>query len=568
MVIALAALGATNGAKAQVTIGSMKTPEAFSILELISDGNRGLRLPQLSDAEKVAAFGADNAVLITAGQSAKGLQIFNTTTLCVETWNGISWISNCDMCGDAPCRKLSAPLASNQTLCTSAKISDLVAVGEEGATLNWYSAEMGGSPLESTRALTNGATYYVSQDNGVDYESERTPVKVTLSGLPVALTLTLSATDEHLRSQKANAGDTNCTDLTTTITATVNDPNATLVWSIAKKHNLATMADINDVAFLSGTTEAVAANTTKSIQLTAKDLEYFNKNTGAYTITVTATACGSCYTSAKTVTKDISVGCGARDITENTWLKFMCHNLGADQTLDPFVYYSKGDTVGYDIKGDLYQWGRFTDGHEKRSNEEHIEVFATSGRPSAAQYNAAVTAYKDIGTEIPYKKFIYYLNSTYYDWVNNTDITADESKSRWGVCSGGSVSNTMHDPKANNDPCPDGWKVPSMAQWGSTVKEGSSAMDCSSSATTANTWSQKDYGYYVGASLFLPFAGYRTDSHDSSCDEDRHLGCYWSSTWKGTANAYSLYFYYIFGNIAVGMAHDRAKGNSVRCVSE
>ncbi|MDR1372625.1 MAG: InlB B-repeat-containing protein [Dysgonamonadaceae bacterium] len=83
------------GAQAQVTIGDLKDPESFSILELDGKGERGLRLPQLSNVDKTNAFGAGNTVLIAAGIEAMGLQIFNTTIKCVETWNGTEWITKC-----------------------------------------------------------------------------------------------------------------------------------------------------------------------------------------------------------------------------------------------------------------------------------------------------------------------------------------------------------------------------------------------------------------------------------------------------------------------------------------
>ena len=79
-------------ASAQVTIGSVKPPSEFSILELISNDARGLRLPQLTTAQRnamQAKFGA------LARTEARGLQIFNTDTNCVEVWNGLFWISMC-----------------------------------------------------------------------------------------------------------------------------------------------------------------------------------------------------------------------------------------------------------------------------------------------------------------------------------------------------------------------------------------------------------------------------------------------------------------------------------------
>ncbi|MDR1371691.1 MAG: hypothetical protein LBJ17_00995 [Dysgonamonadaceae bacterium] len=81
-----------NCAFAQVTIGDLKDPESFSILELEGGGTRGLRLPQLSTQERndmQVTFGAK------ATADAMGLQIFNIDTKCVETWNGVEWIQIC-----------------------------------------------------------------------------------------------------------------------------------------------------------------------------------------------------------------------------------------------------------------------------------------------------------------------------------------------------------------------------------------------------------------------------------------------------------------------------------------
>jgi formylglycine-generating enzyme required for sulfatase activity len=88
---------ATVSAQAQVTIGSKKIPSPFSILELISgsesnNGNRGLRLPQLTNAQR-GKLQSTFSTKATTG--AVGLRIFNINTLCVETWNGTNWIQSC-----------------------------------------------------------------------------------------------------------------------------------------------------------------------------------------------------------------------------------------------------------------------------------------------------------------------------------------------------------------------------------------------------------------------------------------------------------------------------------------
>jgi hypothetical protein len=97
--ILLALFGLSICATAQVTIGSNKAPETFSVLELISENNNnGLRLPQMTTEQRDAMADAN----FKANPEAMGLQIFNTCTKCVETWNGAKWISACAPVLDGP----------------------------------------------------------------------------------------------------------------------------------------------------------------------------------------------------------------------------------------------------------------------------------------------------------------------------------------------------------------------------------------------------------------------------------------------------------------------------------
>ena len=77
--------------QAQVTVGSDKAPEGFSVLELINNGSQGLRLPQMTTTQRNAITDA----AFKANPLAKGLQIYNTNSNCVEYWNGTQWVSLC-----------------------------------------------------------------------------------------------------------------------------------------------------------------------------------------------------------------------------------------------------------------------------------------------------------------------------------------------------------------------------------------------------------------------------------------------------------------------------------------
>jgi hypothetical protein len=84
------------GVSAQVNIGSTDDPQPFSILELEGHGERGLRLPQLNESQQQALTVELTGLTDQAKRdAARGLQIFNTKTRCVETWNGSKWIAVC-----------------------------------------------------------------------------------------------------------------------------------------------------------------------------------------------------------------------------------------------------------------------------------------------------------------------------------------------------------------------------------------------------------------------------------------------------------------------------------------
>jgi len=81
----------------QVTIGKDTVPQPFSLLELISGNNKGLRLPQITTTlQRDAIF--TNAPGFKTNPLVLGLQIYNMETKCVEVWNGTDWICM----GEAP----------------------------------------------------------------------------------------------------------------------------------------------------------------------------------------------------------------------------------------------------------------------------------------------------------------------------------------------------------------------------------------------------------------------------------------------------------------------------------
>ncbi|MDR1544086.1 MAG: hypothetical protein LBS50_06730 [Prevotellaceae bacterium] len=100
-----------NNTYSQVTIGANQEPQNFSILELISNNESGgLRLPQLDNAQRndmVATAEFQNEKI----GKARGLTIFNLSTCCIETWNGSRWIEQC-----ADCNEIDGPTITSSSL--------------------------------------------------------------------------------------------------------------------------------------------------------------------------------------------------------------------------------------------------------------------------------------------------------------------------------------------------------------------------------------------------------------------------------------------------------------------
>ena len=183
--------------------------------------------------------------------------------------------------------------------------------------------------------------------------------------------------------------------------------------------------------------------------------------------------------------------------TGRTW---MDRNLGATR-----VATSSTDSEAY---GDLYQWGRRVDGHQKR-NSSTISTLSTTDTPS-------------------HGSFILAPNSP-YDW------RSPQNNNLWQGVNG------------VNNPCPVGYRVPTIAEW----------------TTERQSWSSNNSAGAFASPLKLPLAGRRYFSSGSLLTVGS-FGVYWSSSVSGSLAQY-LYFSSTDANVH---DDDRAYGNSVRCLKD
>jgi uncharacterized protein (TIGR02145 family) len=174
---------------------------------------------------------------------------------------------------------------------------------------------------------------------------------------------------------------------------------------------------------------------------------------------------------------------------------WMDRNLGALRVAEAF-----NDPKAY---GDLYQWGRINDGHEKRNSEK-------------------ITARSDTD------------NPGHNKFIGNSDWRETPNDQLWQGENG------------INNPCPKGWRLPTANQWKEEME----------------TWISKDRQGAYNSPLKLTAGGLRYNISAEIVWEDR-FGEYWSSSVGPNDTSLWLQFLDHEADIVTNL---RGFGLSIRCV--
>jgi len=200
-------------------------------------------------------------------------------------------------------------------------------------------------------------------------------------------------------------------------------------------------------------------------------------------------------------TTDGSVNTTVVDVTSPTGRVWMDRNLGASRAAE-----SSTDAESY---GDLYQWGRAADGHQVRTSPTTTTLSSTD-QPGHGDFILA--------PDSP------------YDW------RSPQNDNLWQGVNG------------VNNPCPDGYRIPTEAEW----------------SAERQSWSSNNASGAFNSPLKLPVAGFRARSGGGSLLSVGSRGDYWSGT-VGVTYSRFLTFSSSTENLHNGF---RANGVSVRCIKD
>jgi len=498
--------------KAQVTIGAPKAPHSYSVLELMSTKG-GLRLPMLSNDER------DALKLTPDSTEASGLFIYNTDIDCVEFWSGGKWIDLCNNTAPAFTTNNSIALTSAagtnaQTVCGGTAITPITyaTTGATGATFVGLPAGVTGSWNADVVTISGAPTT----------SSNYIVVLTGGSGTGMAIG-TITAKQVLSEISGANGVTKGATGLIYSVTPVSGV--TTYTWTVPADWTITAGVGTNSITVTAGTTDGPA----EAITVTANN----GNCTGRSTLAV-------------------SVGCPVKT-TSGNWLTFMCYNLGAADAVQSLTPVQQATyTTPDDIYGDLYQWGRVADGHQLRS------VTVVDGGSDSREISY------DSNSQIPVGDSWYGVPVSFsggtYDWHGNG---AGKNDYLWD----GSTY------PANN-PCPDGWRLPTQAEWESIFGGTNGG---ASTTATANTWTWAPslggsyiMGYLIKPSgssnytLFLPASGYR-GGRTVAAIGSMNGGFYWCSSQSGS-NALNMMFY--SSAVSPTYSFNRATGMSLRCVAK
>ncbi|MDR1436541.1 MAG: fibrobacter succinogenes major paralogous domain-containing protein [Candidatus Symbiothrix sp.] len=482
-------------ANAQVTIGDLKNPESFSVLELISkNGTQGIIHPQMNEAQRDAI----TAPLTSAQKaSARGLVIYNTTEGCLNLYRNESegWVSLCS--------GVIIPLLKTDAAEIRPLEGTLPGAGAKGKS--------GYDIAQSNSSFTNTCGVTGSPGRPGDFGN--------FSG------------EANLRKYYE------------------------IVFPAGTYSDLTVGGREYAVPFFTVTGNREGSFNGGTMPLTVdfdpkiKELAYGTKENNALSATLFAVyrKNDQWYKAEYKLSVMDCLGCGVRvQSGEKEWLKVACYNLGENTPAVHAFEYA-------DFRGNLYQWGRQTDGHELRESPLYLPKAALG---EIVYPTAPLDSLDAGGQPAGERKGAFIPVTGASKALFGGDWSVLHHPALWG-----DGTQNLYPPKAASDPCPKGFKVPSKTE----MEKIMNALDMN--------WTKLGGTAKEDGILFLPLVSYRKPEYPETAGS---LTAYWTATPGATpaanrmdflTRAYALTFDASSQTVNLSPI-DKASGAAIRCIAE
>ncbi|MDH6311142.1 hypothetical protein M2451_003989 [Dysgonomonas sp. PFB1-18] len=588
--------------QAQVTVGGNTPPQEFSILEVLSNEKRGLRLPQLT-AEQRQILEDSDAFKAEIDGKAKGLTIFNTTNHCMETWNGEQWIS---MCREEVCEPITDVRISGSTVICQGDASTITLTattsGGSAVSYEWYKDNLlvstttentyavpaainstAGIHIYAVKAINECSTW-TSMATYVAVNALPSAPSVTASVQAVANTsFTLLATPptgcEIVWYTEATGGTAVATGNSYTVTGGLA---AGTYYYYAESRNTSSgctsstrsMVTVSMPVFSpiynvdSGTTSlntsGIFINGTEDNKTRGTGVSHPTRVAGVFRYTG---GDGRAFSAVSTTVNGITVTIPAGTLANGEGRLSVRVSGSPARTMAGKAFDIPVTVIGQQL------YVRVSVGCGAYTSEIRT-IPSTGGDPAWLQFQCY-----NLGANMTVSPLVANaaLIGSYYAWGRKT-VTYEKyhtaNKAGWGDGKDYTLdqiwNNSLNPPKGPNDPCPSGWKIPSASQIRSLFTLDNISSNEPAKATS-NKWTKVGTielnsvsGYRVGSALFFPNSGYLFNAnYPQAAGVDLHTSTASSSTgghWWLVGTNDKVYYLNNSGN--------NGMHRPIRCVAE